>query len=378
MNPVHCEQLSKSFRSVPAVQQFSLSVRPGEIMALLGPSGCGKTTILLMLAGIYKPTSGDIFFDDERVNEVPPKGRGVGLVFQSYALYPHMSVYDNIAFPLRLRKASKDEIDRRVREVARIAQIEEYLQRKPSQLSGGQQQRVALCRALVKEPELLLLDEPLSNLDARLRIETRTELKRLQRQLGITTVLVTHDQIEAMTMADRVAVMRAGVIEQLSTPMELYERPGNLFVASFIGDPPMNLVRMEYRNQEGTPQLANADLTVPLPGAARAGLEQASGREVVLGVRPEDVQLSLTPVDGMPAGEVLMLEPLGRDTLVDVRVGQQPIRALVPGGATVNIGDRVWLQWDPNRLHVFDARTEARLPINGTPAVTLGTEGGAA
>src|SRR5690606_26785405 len=204
---IRLERLTKSFGNVTAVKGVDLEINDGELLALLGPSGCGKTTILLMLAGIYRPTSGDIYFDDERVNDVPPKGRGVGLVFQSYALYPHMTVYDNIAFPLRLRKTPKEEIDRRVREVARIAQIEEYLQRKPSQLSGGQQQRVALCRALVKEPELLLLDEPLSNLDARLRIETRTEIKRLQRQLGITTILVTHDQIEAMTMADRVAVM---------------------------------------------------------------------------------------------------------------------------------------------------------------------------
>ncbi|OUM95770.1 MAG: hypothetical protein BAA04_12225, partial [Firmicutes bacterium ZCTH02-B6] len=250
-----------------------------------------------------------------------------------------------------------------VREVARIAKIEEYLQRKPSQLSGGQQQRVALCRALVKQPDLLLLDEPLSNLDARLRIETRTEIKRLQRELGITTILVTHDQIEAMTMADRVAVMRAGIIEQLSEPLELYQRPANLFVASFIGDPPMNLVSMEYQVDGGTPKLVGGNLAVTLPPEARAGLEQASSRQVVLGVRPEDWRLSSQPVDGKPAGEVYMLEPLGRDTLVDVRVGQQAIRALVPGGAPIRIGDRVWLDWDVDRMHLFDAQTEARLPV---------------
>ncbi len=377
MARIRLRRLTKSFGAVQAVKGVDLEIQDGELLALLGPSGCGKTTILLMLAGIYKPTAGDIFFDDERVNDVPPKGRGVGLVFQSYALYPHMTVYDNIAFPLRLRKVRRDEIDRRVREVARIAQIEEYLQRKPSQLSGGQQQRVALCRALVKEPELLLLDEPLSNLDARLRIETRTELKRLQRELGITTILVTHDQIEAMTMADRVAVMRAGLIEQLSTPMELYEQPANLFVASFIGDPPMNLVRMEYRTSGGTPQLASVDLTLPLPARAQAGLEQASGKDVVLGVRPEHVQLSTQPVEGMPVGEVYMLEPLGRDTLVDVRVGQQPIRALVPGRADMRIGERVWLRWDWARQHLFDARTEARLPLDVGLAAPGAVERGA-
>ncbi|MFO7312063.1 MAG: ABC transporter ATP-binding protein [Bacillota bacterium] len=364
MARIRLERLTKSFGNVTAVKGVDLEINDGELLALLGPSGCGKTTILLMLAGIYRPTSGDIYFDDERVNDVPPKGRGVGLVFQSYALYPHMTVYDNIAFPLRLRKTPKEEIDRRVREVARIAKIEEYLQRKPSQLSGGQQQRVALCRALVKEPELLLLDEPLSNLDARLRIETRTEIKRLQRQLGITTILVTHDQIEAMTMADRVAVMRAGVIEQLSTPLELYNRPANLFVASFIGDPPMNLVSMEYRVDGGTPQLANADFSVALPPEARAGMEKATSSQVVLGVRPEDLRVSSQPVDGKPAGEVYMLEPLGRDTLVDVRVGQQAIRALVPGGTPIRVGDRVWLDWDMDRMHLFDARTEGRLPVS--------------
>jgi len=368
---IRLHRLTKSFGTVQAVKGVDLEIEDGELLALLGPSGCGKTTILLMLAGIYRPTSGDIFFDDQRVNDVPPKGRGVGLVFQSYALYPHMTVYDNIAFPLRLRKVSREEMDRRVREVARIAQIEELLQRKPSQLSGGQQQRVALCRALVKEPDLLLLDEPLSNLDARLRIETRTEIKRLQRQLGITTILVTHDQVEAMTMADRVAVMRAGLIEQLSTPIELYERPANLFVASFIGDPPMNLLPMEYRPDGGKPQLVNSHLSVSLPEAARAGLEQSSSNAVVLGVRPEDIRLVPEPVDGMPAGEVFMLEPLGRDTLVDVRVGQQPIRVLVPGGTEIRPGTRVWLQWDWDRQHLFDARTEARLGVNadaGRPA----------
>lgn len=365
MARIRLERLTKRFGPVVAVNEVSLEIEHGELLALLGPSGCGKTTILLMLAGIYRPTAGDIYFDDQRVNDVPPKGRGVGLVFQSYALYPHMTAYDNIAFPLRLRRVPREDIDRRVREMARMAQIEELLQRKPAQLSGGQQQRVALCRALVKEPDLLLLDEPLSNLDARLRIETRAEIKRLQRQLGITTILVTHDQIEAMTMADRVAVMRAGVIEQLSRPLELYERPANLFVASFIGDPPMNLLPLEYRPDGGAPWLVNAELSVKLPPWARAGLEQARSREVVLGVRPEDVRLELRPVNGAPVGEVAMLEPLGRDTLVEVRVGQKSIRALVPGEAPVDVGDRVGLQWDPRRQHLFDARTEARLPVNG-------------
>jgi len=361
---IRLERLTKSFGTVAAVNEVSLEIEDGELLALLGPSGCGKTTILLMLAGIYRPTRGDIFFDGKRVNDVPPRGRGVGLVFQSYALYPHMSVFENIAFPLRLRKMSRDEIEQRVRQVARIAQIEELLGRKPAQLSGGQQQRVALCRALVKEPELLLLDEPLSNLDARLRLETRAQIKRLQRQFGITTILVTHDQIEAMTMGDRVAVMRAGMIVQVSEPRELYERPADLFVASFIGDPPMNLLQMELRSVGGAHWLANADMSVELPAGAYAAIRQAETGQVVLGIRPEDVRLVPRPLEGAPAGEVFMIEPLGRDTLVDVRVGRQAIRALLPGGAAVSVGDQVSLQWNPNRLHLFDAQTERRLSFD--------------
>ena len=363
MAEIRFKNLTKKFGSVVAVDNIDLHIRDGELLALLGPSGCGKTTCLLMLAGIYKPTSGEIYFDDVVVNDVPPKGRSVGLVFQSYALYPHMTVYENIAFPLRIRRRPKDEIDRRVREVAKMAQIDELLDRKPSQLSGGQQQRVALCRALVREPDLLLLDEPLSNLDARLRIETRSEIKRLQAELGITTVLVTHDQIEAMTMAERVAVMRKGKIEQLSTPAELYRRPENLFVASFIGDPPMNLLRTQQSVENGRPRLNGGDgFVFSLPAEFEQSLAAATGRDVVLGIRPEHVKIVGRPGEHAVRGEVFMTELLGRDTLVDVRSGEQRIRALVPGDAPVPVGQNVWVEFQPEYVHLFDAGTEARLP----------------
>ncbi|MFO7265926.1 MAG: ABC transporter ATP-binding protein [Limnochordales bacterium] len=376
MAEIRLRGLTKKFGNVTAVDGIDLEIREGELLALLGPSGCGKTTCLLMLAGIYKPTAGEILFDDVVVNDVPPKARNVGLVFQSYALYPHMTVYDNIAFPLRLRGLPKSEIDRRVRDVAKLVQIDDLLDRRPGQLSGGQQQRVALCRALVREPAVLLLDEPLSNLDARLRIETRSEIKRLQAELGITTVLVTHDQIEAMTMADRIAVMRAGRIEQLSEPEELYARPANVFVASFIGDPPMNLLRLEWMVSEGRPRLVSAGgFVLPLPARFRRALERASGRRVVLGIRPEHVEVAPEPGDGALRGTVQMTEVLGRDVLVTVRCRDQVIRALVPGRSRFAAGHAVWIKLPPAALHLFDAETERRLEEEEGAASDLAVAG---
>ncbi|HDM75760.1 MAG TPA: ABC transporter ATP-binding protein, partial [Deltaproteobacteria bacterium] len=242
MISVTLKNLKKYFGSIKAVDDLNLKVKEGEFMVLLGPSGCGKTTTLLTIAGFYRPTSGEVYFNERKVNNLPPRSRNIGMVFQSYALYPHMKVLDNIAFPLKLKKLPRREWHEKVKKVARLLQIDELLDRMPAQLSGGQQQRVALARALVKEPQLLLLDEPLSNLDAKLRILMRAELKRLQKDLGITTIFVTHDQIEAMTMADRIAVLRSGKLQQVGTPTELYDEPVNIFVASFIGTPPMNLI----------------------------------------------------------------------------------------------------------------------------------------
>jgi len=347
------EGLTKKFGSVVAVSELTLEVGDGEFIALLGPSGCGKTTTLLMIAGIYRPTAGKIYFDEVLMNDVAPKDRYVGLVFQSYALYPHMTVYQNIAFPLRLAKRPKEEIDRKVKEVAALTKIEKLLDRRPGQLSGGQQQRVALCRALVKEPEILLLDEPLSNLDARLRIETRAEIKRLQRELGITSILVTHDQVEAMTMAERIAVMHSGVLQQYDPPGVLYDRPKNLFVASFIGDPPMNLISMKVMEREGQLILSADGFHLPVPEGLRERLSSFMGEEVVLGLRPEDMTLAREERPGSIPGEVFLTEPLGGGTLVHFTFGDVKLRVLAPREQPVEVGDRLWIVLQEEKVHVF-------------------------
>ncbi|HDI11109.1 MAG TPA: ABC transporter ATP-binding protein [Candidatus Acetothermia bacterium] len=353
MASLRLEGLTKKFGSVVAVSELTLEVGDGEFIALLGPSGCGKTTTLLMIAGIYRPTAGKIYFDEVLMNDVAPKDRYVGLVFQSYALYPHMTVYQNIAFPLRLAKRPKEEIDRKVKEVAALTKIEKLLDRRPGQLSGGQQQRVALCRALVKEPEILLLDEPLSNLDARLRIETRAEIKRLQRELGITSILVTHDQVEAMTMAERIAVMHSGVLQQYDPPGVLYDRPKNLFVASFIGDPPMNLISMKVMEREGQLILSADGFHLPVPEGLRERLSSFMGEEVVLGLRPEDMTLAREERPGSIPGEVFLTEPLGGGTLVHFTFGDVKLRVLAPREQPVEVGDRLWIVLQEEKVHVF-------------------------
>jgi len=360
MASIKLENLTKEFDRgrVVAVKDLNLEIGDGEFISLLGPSGCGKTTTLLMIAGIYKPTKGKVYFDDVCVNDVAPKDRYVGLVFQSYALYPHMSVYDNISFPLRLSKTPRQEIKQKVHEVAKLARIEELLNRRPGQLSGGQQQRVALCRALVKEPEVLLLDEPLSNLDARLRIETRAEIKRLQKELGITTILVTHDQVEAMTMAERVAVMHEGVLQQFTTPEELYDKPKNLFVASFIGDPPMNLIEVTYHRDARGSFLKSEGFSLRITEEIAAKIEENGSRELVLGIRPNEIVLKgeRDEVQGFP-GEVFLTEPLGGGILVDFKFGELTFRTLVPGGSNAKIGDRLWICPKMDKLHLFDKET---------------------
>ena len=288
------KDLSKYFGNVRAVNDLNLEIKDSEFVALLGPSGCGKTTTLLTIAGLYKPTKGYVYFNDRIINDVPPKDRKIGMVFQSYALYPHMTVFNNIIFPLRLKKIPREEMRRRAIDVANLVHIEELLDRKPGQLSGGQQQRVALCRALIKEPEILLLDEPLSNLDAKLRVTMRSELKRLQKDLGITTIFVTHDQVEAMTMADRIAVLNEGILQQFSTPYELYNHPKNLFVAGFIGNPPINLIDVSFERSNGRFSLKGKDFRVEFPRELAIGMEgDLSGSELVLGIRPDISPLTI-------------------------------------------------------------------------------------
>ncbi len=347
MARIEFRNIAKSFGNVVVIPGMDLTIEDGEFVALLGPSGCGKSTSLLILAGIYQPSGGVLLFDNHLVNDVEAKDRNVGIVFQSYALYPNMTVRENIRFPLRFKKTPREEAERRVREVAELVQIDRLFDRKPSELSGGQQQRVALARALIKEPQLLLLDEPLSNLDATLRLTMRTEIKSLQQKLGVTTILVTHDQIEATTMADRIICMRAGRIEQVGTPDDLYLRPSGLFVAGFIGSPPINLIEGHARNGAIS---VNGGTSLPIKGADGA---------VTVGLRPEHLSFSER---GLP-GRITHLEPMGRETLYVVETDLGRIRVLLQGHASAHpAGEAVQIGFRPSDSLVFDTATERLIP----------------
>ncbi len=347
MARIELENVSKSWDGVVAVDGLDLDIGEGEFVAVLGPSGCGKSTTLLMLAGIYTPTSGTLRFDGARVNEVESRDRNVGIVFQSYALYPHMTVRQNIMFPLRFKKLPTAEAHRLAEESAALVHVDDLLERKPSQISGGQQQRVALARALVKRPQLLLLDEPLSNLDATLRLSMRAEIKRLQRALGVTTSLVTHDHVEATSMADRIVCMREGRVEQVGTADDLYARPANLFVAGFIGAPAINLIEGEA---------GGGGVSV---GDVMLACEVVAQGAVTVGVRPEHLAFA----EGGLAGRIAQVEPMGRETLYLVETRLGPLRALEAGAAMGRaIGDEVWLCCEPRDTLVFDTRSGARRP----------------
>ncbi|MCK4392888.1 ABC transporter ATP-binding protein [Candidatus Bipolaricaulota bacterium] len=352
------EALNKHFGKVKAVDNLDLVVEDGELVALLGPSGCGKTTTLLMLAGIYKPTSGHIRFDDRVVNRLLPKERNIGMVFQSYALYPHMSTFDNITYPLKLKKVRKREMKERAQKAADMMGIGELLDRKPAQLSGGQQQRVALARALVKEPAILLFDEPLSNLDAKLRLRMRGEIKRLQEDLGVTAVYVTHDQVEAMTMASRIAVMNYGVLQTYGAPNQLYDHPDTLFVAGFIGAPPMNFLETSFEERDSGFYLRGQALDIRIPDERGALAKQNDvPQRVIMGIRPEDVTI-VAERDGDFRVEVYLIEPLGREDLVTFRFDDEEIRALAPAPFGGRIGERMFLKLAKEKLHLFNPETE--------------------
>ncbi len=353
---VKLENLSKRWGKVVGADQINLEIDDGEFVAFLGPSGCGKTTTLLMVAGIYKPTEGTIRFDERVVNHVEPKDRNIGMVFQSYALYPHMTVFQNISYPLKLQKIPKEEMKKRAQKVADMMDIGHLMDRKPAQLSGGQQQRVALGRALVKEPKLLLFDEPLSNLDARLRLSMRGEIKRLQMGLGITSIYVTHDQVEAMTMADRVAVMKDGKLQAYSPPDELYDEPRTLFVASFVGNPPMNFIDVEVTRENGDYHALaeGVDLTV----SPERGEKAAGKGQVIMGIRPEDIKIS--DVQGI-SGNIYGVEPLGRDDLIEVRIGETSVRVLADPELGLKMGENTVLDFDPSNVQFFDPATEQTL-----------------
>ncbi|MFJ4257431.1 ABC transporter ATP-binding protein [Pseudomonas monteilii] len=345
------------------LKDIQLSIRDGEFLILVGPSGCGKSTLMNCIAGLEQITAGAILIDEQDVSGMSPKDRDIAMVFQSYALYPTMSVRENIEFGLKIRKLPQAAIDEEVARVAKLLQIEHLLARKPAQLSGGQQQRVAMGRALARRPKIYLFDEPLSNLDAKLRVEMRTEMKLMHQRLKTTTVYVTHDQIEAMTLGDKVAVMKDGIIQQFGTPQQIYNDPANQFVASFIGSPPMNFIPVRLTQQEGR-LLAVLD-----SGQARCELplgvagDELEGREIILGIRPEQIALGTVEGNGLPSirAEVQVTEPTGPDLLVFVTLNQTKVCCRLAPDVACRVGDTLNLQFDPARVLLFDAGTGARL-----------------
>jgi multiple sugar transport system ATP-binding protein len=347
---------------VTAVKDFNLETEDGEFVVFVGPSGCGKTTTLRMIAGLEEISEGEIYIGDRLVNDVPPKDRDIAMVFQNYALYPHMNVYQNMAFGLQLRRVPRPEIDRRVKEAARILKIEHLLQRKPRELSGGQRQRVALGRAIVREPKVFLMDEPLSNLDAKLRVEMRAEIAKLHRRLGVTAIYVTHDQVEAMTMGQRIVVMRDGEIQQVDSPLNLYDFPANKFVAGFIGSPSMNFVRARVEVQGESVYLVQEGMRILVNAVLAALLRPYAGKEVWMGIRPEHLGVrgwtSIPEGENIAKGQAEVVEPLGSDTEVHVDLGGTLVTAKVDGHAAILPGDQVELVVDVNHLHAFDVETE--------------------
>jgi len=363
MTEVRLVNLVKKFDKTVAVDGINLDVRGGEFVVLLGPSGCGKTTTLRCIAGLEAPDAGDIIIEGNRVNELSPKERDVAMVFQNYALYPHMSVYDNMAFPLKMRKLSRGDIETRVNEAARLLNIQHLLTRKPRQLSGGEQQRVALGRAIVRRPRVFLMDEPLSNLDAKLRLFMRAELKKLQKDLKVTTVYVTHDQAEAMAMADKVAVMNQGKLEQYDTPSAIYARPRSTFVAGFIGSPPMNLMKASLLESDGQMVVDGGFFKYTLRKDLSDIVKQTfSGTEVLLGVRPEDLHIYPTHTpDSVFEADVYVVEPMGPNMVVDLKIGDYLLKSVTPSLLHLSTGQRIWVGFSPDRIHLFDAKGETAI-----------------
>jgi multiple sugar transport system ATP-binding protein len=362
MASVTYDNVVKRFGDFTALHNINLEIKDKEFLVLVGPSGCGKSTALRCLAGLEDISGGRILIGDQVVNDVAPKDRDIAMVFQSYALYPHMSVYDNMAFGLKLRKTPKDEIKRRVQEAADILGLEALLERKPKQLSGGQRQRVALGRAIVREPKVFLLDEPLSNLDAKLRVETRANLSRLHQQLGTTFVYVTHDQVEAMTMASRIAVMNKGILQQVDTPLNLYERPDNLFVAGFIGSPAMNFFDAKIVQSDGKVVLDCDSFQVSVPANRTDVYKPHVGKTVTFGIRPEDIHNpDFAPPGIEPApvkGKVDVTELMGNEIFVFVKNGKHTFVARVDPRSRYAMGDDVQLAFNMGNFHIFDKDTE--------------------
>jgi len=356
---VRLENVTKKFGDTIAVNNVNLYVRDREFFVLLGPTGCGKSTILNMIAGLEPVTAGKIYFDDRPVNDVPPEKRDVAMVFQSFALYPMMNVFDNIAFPLRVRKYPKSEIQRRVREAAEMLRIAHLLKKKPHELSGGEKQRVALARAIVREPKVFLFDEPLSNIDAKLRVYMRAELIRLQKDLQTTTIFVTHDQLEAMTMGDRIAVMDAGRIMQVGEPLEVFRKPANLFVAGFIGTPPMNFFEGSLVIEGDKVKLDCGNFKLELDEKYSDIIRKTShDSELVLGIRPHDLEIyKEKPVKSHFEAEVFAVEPVGTETIVNVKVGDNVYKIITSPDFTARIAEKVYVDIDVDKIHLFEKKS---------------------
>lgn len=366
MAEIRVERVTKLFKSLRAVDDVSLTIADGEFMVLLGPSGCGKTTLLRSIAGLEQIDGGRIVIGERDVTDLPPRKRNIAMVFQSYAVFPHMPVFENIAFGLRMQKMAKDEVRRRVTEAAELLHIDNLLDRFPAQTSGGQRQRIAVARALAMQPQVLLMDEPLSNLDALLRLEARAELKRLLNEIGTTTIYVTHDQVEAMSMGDRVAVMRAGKIVQVGDPLEIYDAPVDRFVGGFIGNPPMNFlpVSVDGRGDDARASLANAG-SIPL---GQAGAPRDRSGRLVLGIRAENVELVPAGDDGVLRGRVLVVEPLGSHNLVTLQVGDEQLKATTRPEERLERDAEVGVRIDAARIVWLDAERDVAMGAETDPA----------
>jgi multiple sugar transport system ATP-binding protein len=357
---VSLQHVFKNYGEVKVVKDFNLEIQDKEFIVFVGPSGCGKSTTLRMIAGLEEISDGEVYIGDRLVNHVAPKDRDIAMVFQNYALYPHMNVYENMAFGLKLRKFSKAEIDKRVKEAAEILGLGNLLSRKPKELSGGQRQRVALGRAIVRDPAVFLMDEPLSNLDAKLRASMRTELSKLHQRLQTTTIYVTHDQVEAMTMGDRIVVMKDGIVHQVAPPQELYDRPANIFVAGFIGSPTMNFLKGKITADGGAFETPTFKLTLPANLAAAA--KPYAGKNMVLGIRPEDVEADPAYVEAHPGARVPssveVVEPLGSEIYLYLKTGDNAITARVEPNLRFKAGENITLALNPDKFHLFDPETE--------------------
>jgi multiple sugar transport system ATP-binding protein len=365
------ENLTRKYGNVKALDNFSLEVNSGEFMVLLGPSGCGKTTVVRCIAGLVKPTTGQIYIGDQLVNQLPPKDRDVAMVFQNYALYPHMNVFDNIAFPLKMRKATKQQIKDKVRNISQLLGIENFLDRKPKELSGGQMQRVALGRALVREPKIFLMDEPLSNLDAKLRTFMRTEIKKLQKKIGITTLYITHDQIEAMSMADKIAVMNSGLVQQIGKAAEIYKEPANTFVADFVGSPSMNFLRCNIFENDYYHTIVlesnSAHLQFPI---YKFPFNLPSEKNIIIGIRPRDILfLDNEDFNGIRLrGKISFNELLGDDSLVEIKIANDDSIKVANTDPSFDftVGKDITVGIPYDKIHFFDPKTGNRLVLEST------------